>query len=358
MELADHLAFAGLINAHDHLHLNLFPPLPSSGDPLLSLPVRDAADWVDAMRERIERPDHRVLRALPTGLRAWHGGLKNILAGATTVLHHDPPLGLFRRRDFPVHVPRRIGWAHSVGLSTSYGPDLTAAWERRDHARPWFIHVAEGRDGRAATEFRRLLTVTGLNRALRLVHGVGLAEADRRLAIATGMGLVACPISNHRLLGRTGPIRDFAAAGQAALGSDSRLTGGRDLLAELHFAWTAGLASSTELLNMVGVGAARLCGEPSRGRLAAGLPADLVVIADDGRPPAAQLCTLQRSSLRLVLRGGRPRVADPDFGPLFAATQTPWHAVVLDGRPKLVASDLLTPLIAAGIGEPGLDLPA
>lgn len=285
LRLDEHLAFPGLINAHDHLHLNLFPVALDAERLDLALPVRDASDWVEAMRRRIERDDYRAVRAIAADGRAWQGGLKNLLAGAA---------------------------------------------------------------------FRRLLATTGLDPSLRLVHGVGLSPADRRRAIAAGMGLVACPTSNQRLLGRPGPMRDFAAAGQAALGTDSRLTGARDLLAELRFAWSSGLATAEQLLMLVGPSAAWSCGLPDRGRLAPGLPADLVVITDDGRPPAQQLCRSERADLRLVLRGGRPRIADHDLQPLFSATGTPWRQVLLDGRPKLIAPDLLEPLDAAGIQEPGL----
>jgi cytosine/adenosine deaminase-related metal-dependent hydrolase len=353
--LSDHLVFPGLVNAHDHLHLNVFPALPGGGDANLVLPVGDAAEWVQAMRLRIERPDHVALRALPVSVRAWHGALKNLLAGSTAVMHHDPPLKVFRRREFPVRVLQRVGWAHSLGLASSYGPSLDDAWRSRVPGRPWFIHLAEGRGSRAAAEFKDLLRVTGPDAALRLVHGVGMTSADRRMAIASGMGLIACPISNQRLLGRPGPIRDFAAIGRAGLGSDSRVTGGRDLLAELRFARTAGLASATQLLSMVSDGAARLCGEPRLGRLSPGRSADLIIVVDDGRPPAAQLCSLQRADLRLVLRNGRPQVADRDFEGLFEATGTPWRQVVLDGVPKLIARRLLDPLDAAGIAEPGLE---
>jgi cytosine/adenosine deaminase-related metal-dependent hydrolase len=355
LRLDEHLAFAGLINAHDHLHLNLFPSIADDPGAEVVLPVRDASDWVAGMRRRIEREDYRALRQVAVEARAWQGGLKNLLAGATTVLHHDPYLDVFRRRAFPVHVPGPMGWAHSLDLAGQYGPTLVEAWRERRRGRPWFIHLAEGRDERAADAFRRLLATTGPDPWLRLVHGVGLLPADRQAAIAAGMGLVACPSSNHRLLGRPGPLRDFVLAGQAALGTDSRLTGPRDLLEELRFTWTAGLATAEQLLEMVGPSGARSCGLPDRGRLAAGLVADLLVIADDGRPPAQQLCRSCRADLRLVLRRGRPRIADPDLEPLFEATATPWRAVHLDGRPKLLARDLLDPLEMAGLGEPGLD---
>lgn len=354
LRLDKHLAFPGLINAHDHLHLNLFPVALDAERLDLALPVRDASDWVEAMRRRIERDDYRAVRAIAADGRAWQGGLKNLLAGATTVLHHDPYMDVFRRGGFPVYVPGPIDWAHSTDLAGRYGPSVDAAWRDRRLDRPWFIHLAEGRDGRAGAAFRRLLATTGLDPSLRLVHGVGLSPADRRRAIAAGMGLVACPTSNQRLLGRPGPMRDFAAAGQAALGTDSRLTGARDLLAELRFAWSSGLATAEQLLMLVGPSAAWSCGLPDRGRLAPGLPADLVVIADDGRPPAQQLCRSERADLRLVLRGGRPRIADLDLQPLFAATGTPWRQVLLDGRPKLIVPELLEPLEAAGIQEPGL----
>lgn len=359
LNAADHLAFPGLINAHDHLHLNAFPAQAYGAG--LAPPFGNVSEWVEVMRLRIDGSELRSVRQSDPGIRAWQGGLKNLLAGATVVLHHDPRLPQMARTSFPVAVPGRP-WAHSLALAGSYGPPLDAAMTRESpggstgRALPFFLHFAEGRDSAAAAEWWRAEALGLAASRLRLVHGQGLRPADRREALRLGAGQVVCPVSSQRLFGHVPAVRDLARHGRVALGTDSRLTGARDLLAELGFAFTVGLADATTLWRMVGPDAARLCGLRRHGSLRPGMAADLVLFHDDGRAPAEQLCRLTRSKLRLVVRGGRPAVADLDFADLFTASGVPVRRAWVDGHPKLIACDLVAPLVGQGIEEPGLKL--
>jgi cytosine/adenosine deaminase-related metal-dependent hydrolase len=350
VDLNGHLIFPGLVNAHDHLHLNVFPPTRPRER------YDHSADWVADMARVIETPAMRALRHLPQALRAWHGALKNALAGTTTVVHHDPWLPVFDDPDFPVTVVRNCGWAHSLGLSGSYGPPWRESLVRVPAGRPWFIHLAEGTDARAAAELAALAAGGGLGPHTRLVHAVGLRPRDSARALGAGAAMVWCPASNAFLLGRVADPSAWIAAERAALGTDSRLTGSRDLLDELAFATDTGFCSPGHLLTIVtGIGA-QLCGRPEAGRLAVGAPADLVVLRDDGRDPALQLVGARRADLRLVVAGGRPVVADPDLAAVFEiAGEAAWWAV-LDGRPKLIAARVVGPLLSARIAEPGLEV--
>jgi cytosine/adenosine deaminase-related metal-dependent hydrolase len=351
VSLAGHLILPGLVNAHDHLHLNVFPRTR------FRRRYEHSADWVKDMAEAIERPELAALRAVPAESRAWHGALKNALAGATTVVHHDPWLEVFARPDFPVTVVPRLGWAHSLDLAGSYGPAVAASFAATPAGRPWFIHLAEGTDVRAGAEVGRLQAIGCLAARTRLVHAVGLRAEDRERVREAGAALVWCPSSNGFLLGRPADPSWLTPAGRVALGTDARLTGERDLLDELRFAAATGLAAPAELLAMVTAGGAALCGAPPAGRLAEGAPADLVVLRDDGRPPAVQLLAARRADLRLVLVRGRPVIGDPDLAVIFDLCDLPAVWVRLDGRPKLLAEAALAGLVHSGLAEPGLELP-
>src|SRR5207244_11323106 len=106
----------------------------------------------------------------------------------------------------------------------------------------------------------------------------------RRVARA-GAGVVWCPASNLYLFDQT---IDFArrvgawSTPRMAIGTDSRLTGSIDLLDELRAARDASPVPSQELLAMVTTNAADLLGQRRAGRIAAGGPADFIVV-----PPAA-----------------------------------------------------------------------
>jgi cytosine/adenosine deaminase-related metal-dependent hydrolase len=339
----------GLINAHDHLHLNAF------GGPVCPGPYGHADDWVEAMRQRIAAPDFRKIRDLPEAVRAWHGALKNVLAGCTTVVHHDPGLRVFEDPDFPVHVPRRLGWAHSPSLAGRYGPSLVDALRQAPAGRPFFIHAAEGVDARAHTDIEALEEADAVGPELRLVHMIGASEAQSRRARAAGAAMVWCPASSRHLFGRLAEVEPWARMGRALLGSDARLTGSRDLLDELALAAEAEVLDARQLMAMVGGLGAELVGRPEAGRLEPGAPADLVAVDDDAEDPARTLIGKRRADLRLVVVGGRPLVSDPDLGEIFEAMAEPCERVRLDGRPKLLALRAFDRLRRTGLQEPGLD---
>ena len=105
------------------------------------------------------------------------------------------------------------------------------------------------------------------------IHGVAFCRAAADRVIAAGAGLVWCPSSNQFLFDATADVRAFDDADRLALGSDSRLSGERDLLDELQSAHATRQLSAEGLARTVGAGAAQLLRlgrwRPHRDRLAA-----------------------------------------------------------------------------------------
>ena len=327
----------GLVNAHDHLHLN------GRLTRLKYRPVyRNAAEWIADISPRLAT-DAALLahRARPRAERLRVGGLKNLLSGATTVLHHDPRDPVLDEVGFPVDAPAPGGWAHSLALD---GEQVVRASRRAAPAgRPWVIHAAEGTDGAAAQELDRLDALGCLAPGSLLVHGLGLSTAQQRRVVQAGAGVVWCPGSNLHLFGRTLAPDLLFAEGRLVLGSDSRISGGRDLLEELALVRELTGWPDARLEEWVTAGAARLLGLHDRGRLAPGLRADLIAL-----PAGMPLSRATRADLRLVVVAGRPLYADADLG-----EQLGLLPVRVDGRCKAIAAGL-----AQAAEEPGLDLPA
>lgn len=346
VDLRDHLVFPALINAHEHLQVNAVPPLRHDA------PFANSYAWIDAFQAHFG--DHDVVDALriPKALRLRHGALKNLLAGTTCVAHHDPWHPVLDTADFPVALLREFGWSYALG-GPGYGPPVRESFAATPPDRPWMIHLAEGSDAVARGELAALDRLGCLAANSVLVHGVGLDEDDVERVIAFGAAVVWCPGSNHALLGRTLDPRRLAAAGRLALGSDSRLSGARDLLDEL-----IGIQARDELdargaLALATDAAARILRLPERGSLREGAIADLVIVADRGGDPVASLVGLRRADLRAVVRDGVPCIADPDFAGWFEAADVATIPATLDGRPKLLAASLADDALFAL--EPGLD---
>ncbi len=315
LDLAGYRALPGLINAHDHLSLNLLPHL---GDPPYPSLYRFA--------EEIYRPDLTPIRETESvsvwDRLAW-GGYKNLISGVTTVVHHDALPRLFFLRDFPVSVLRRYVWAHSLRFGD---PAAAFAAARR---RPFIIHAAEGVDDECRREIDRLGELGVLEQRTVLVHGIAITAAQRRRLVAAGVSLVWCPASNLRLYGRTAPIHELGGSLRLALGTDSTLTGSPTLLDEARAAAATGLATGEEILDMMTAGAARIFGLRDRGWVGAGAAADLTVVPDvsSRAGAAAAMLAAQPSDLALVVVRGRPHLARAavaeklELGPPNAALQ-------------------------------------
>jgi Amidohydrolase family len=345
VDLHDHLIFPGLINAHDHLHLNTVPPLKSGA------PFPNSYAWIAAFQAHFDEPAVVAALQVPKALRLRHGALKNLLAGSTCVAHHDPWHAALDATNFPVALLRDFGWSYALGWP-GYGPPVAQSFAATPTDRPWLIHLAEGTDAIAQAELAELDRLGCLASNSVLVHGVGLREQDVERVIASGASVVWCPGSNRALLGQSLDPTRLCAAGRLALGSDSRLSGARDLLDEMRGVAERGELSPAQLLKLVTTQAARILRLSSRGTLVPGAPADLVIVEDRGGE-ARSLVEIERSQIRAVVRDGVPRIADPDFAEWFAATGTAAVPVMLDGRPKLLAASLAEPALVAL--EPGLE---
>ena len=346
--LDDAVVAPALVNAHDHLHLNRVPPLPQSGY------FGNSYDWIDAFQPYFDDPNVRSALAISKQHRLWHGALKNLLSGATTVMHHDPWHEVFEARGFPINVVRGCGWAHSLRLSQSgqYGPSVVESYSATPSVVPWFIHLAEGTDEVASRELRDLDALGCLRDNTVIIHGVGLGDADIDLIIERGARVVWCPGSNLRLFGRTisaHRLRRLFDAGLLAIGTDSRLTGERDLLDEMRIARACSGFSAAELFELATtVNRTTLRTDAGRD--------DLIVFDNRCGDPHESLLSARRSDLRAVIRCGEPVLIDVSLFECLDSrlgnSNFNMRLISLDGECKFIVDDAL-----AGLGDackPGL----
>ncbi|HEY6921976.1 MAG TPA: amidohydrolase family protein [Steroidobacteraceae bacterium] len=333
----------GLINAHDHLHLNTVSPGESTDR------WRHAREWVAQvnLRRRTD-PVFEAQLGVSRDERLLIGGVKNLLSGVTTVAHHDALYPALTGEHFPTCALTAYGWSHSLYIDGEQKVRNAYLSTPPDH--PWIIHAAEGVDEEAAGEFDRLDALGCLKPNTLIVHGIALDRAQRRRLEEAAAGLIWCPSSNLRLFGSTAEVSDLSRCGRVALGTDSRLTGSRDLLCELQVAREiSGLEEST-LESLVTTDAAALLRLTDRGVLKPGARADLLVL-----PRGMTLSAATRSDVRLVVLGGRALYADAEYARL-VAPPTHWVAARVDGTPKMLEGGLAAALRAASVIEPGLEI--
>ncbi len=349
LDLRDHLLLPGLVNAHDHLWLNtLRLPQPIEAQ-------KNSYDWIDAFQPMFADPAIRDALDVDKAARTWHGGLKQLLSGVTTCAHHDDWHPVMSDPAFPVRVLERYGWSHSLRLAGRHGPAVSDSAAATPIDAPWFVHLAEGTDDVAAGELAELDAHGGLRANTVAIHAVGLGPAALDRLVARGASVVWCPASNLLMLGATVEPRRLLPSGRLALATDSRLTGSRDLLAELQVAAeVSGLAGHT-LFRLVTDWPARMMRLDDVGHLDAGARADLIVLRDEGGNPFEALLRVSRTGVRAVFRDGQPVMTDDEGGCWFDALDLPRVHATLDGHTRWCAPDIALRREAAAL-EPGFAL--
>lgn len=345
VDLDGYTIFPGLINAHDHLELNHYPRSK----------FRDVYDnahqWGEDMNARLDTEPYKSLRAYLLDDRLFIGGLKNLLCGATTVAHHNPPHKALFRKNFPVRVLKKYGWAHSLHFSTD--AEIVESYRKTPKDWPWFIHLAEGTDEVAAGEYQRLKALGCIGKNTVIVHGVGMTKADLEEAIEVIGGMVWCPSSNSYLLGDTAKISTWDSRMTCVMiGSDSRLTNDGDLLDEIRAAiGTKFIYDHRDLLEMLFANPGQFFDKEYQGHLLPDAYADWFAVPDDWK-----FLGSYRADHALITIRGVPQIGDPDLMAKFPHIQT--VSATLDGMPKAIHIDLARRIHQCTLKEPGLEVDA
>lgn len=316
IDLTGCLLLPGLINAHDHLEFNLFPRLGTG-------PYANASEWA----KDIYRPDDSPVREhllVPKPVRLIWGGIKNLLSGVTTVAHHNPYARRVFTERFPVKVLRRYGWAHSLDFS----PDVKDLWTDAPEHWPFVIHAAEGTDGHARGEIRRLAELGMLSPRTVLVHAVAMGAGELDAAMQAGCGVVWCPTSNLFSLGRTLCADVLRSGITVVLGTDSALTAQGDMIDEIRAAMEISGLSAPEIYSFVTTAPARMLRlSGGQGKICEGGAADLVAVRDTGQTPAEAVANLKPE---LVVVRGRVMLMSPHIRS--SGFEKGFYAIHVEGR--------------------------
>jgi 5-methylthioadenosine/S-adenosylhomocysteine deaminase len=327
VDLEERVLLPGLVNGHDQLDLSTVPPL---GWP----PYRSLYDWTGALHGGGFDATVRDGMAVPLVDRLLLGGLRNLLAGVTAVLHHGPYHRALGRPGFPVRVLRKYAFAHSPGLT----PHLRKTYRTTDRRIPWIVRAAEGIDAACSAEVDALAAANVLRQNTVILHGTGLRPDDAPRLAAARASVVWCPEADRRLYGDTAPIRRLRAAGvQIGLGSDSPAAGPRDALSNLAAARKEGIFTDDELLDLATSGTAEAARLPVGG-FSPDAPADFVAVES-----LARLLAGGREAVALVVVAGRPVYGLAGLLDGLMATA----GLIVDGQPRSIDAELGRRLAAA-----------
>jgi len=312
--------YPGLVDLHNHLPYNILQlwPVPES--------FRNRNCWRrdDRYARDISRP---MAKLAARGATARHHAIaryveaKLLLGGTTSVqgmgskrgAHGQMYSGLVRNLEAPDEAGLPAAGIRVLDVSATEG--LAEIRQGLGRDAPFFFHLAEGLDSKAAAQFDLLKGADLLKPNLVCIHCLGLGTAAHQCLEEARARVVWSPLSNLLLYGET--LNPSLLRKPFALGCDWTPSGSKNLLHELKVAWLvlqqAGPAvdACESLVRAVTLDAARIAQwSHGLGALEAGLLADLLVIDSTHTDPYENLVRATERELRLVLIDGVPRHGD------------------------------------------------
>jgi cytosine/adenosine deaminase-related metal-dependent hydrolase len=289
------IVFPGIINSHDHLDFNLFPPF---GDRTYS----NYTEWGQYIHTHYKDKIDRILE-IPVALREQWGVYKNLINGVTTVVNHGKKI---KKHCDPITVHEHCQCIHSVQFQKKWWLSLNNPLKKNV---PVAIHTGEGVDKKSKEEIDLLIRRNLLKRAIIGVHGVAMKEEQAPAFKA----LVWCPESNYFLLNKSAPVNQLKKYVPILFGTDSTLTGSWNLWEHIRRARSTRLLTDRELFDSLTINPAKTWGL-NCGELAPGKDADLVVAREkSGASTEESFFGLGPQDILLVMHKGHIVLFDEDL---------------------------------------------
>lgn len=312
----DALVFPGLINSHDHLDFNLFPPLAGRT-------FKNYTEWGVYIHVKYKDIIDQVLQ-IPEPLRIQWGIYKNLLCGVTTVVNHGKKIKV---SDDLITVFQDCQSIHSVHFEKKWRFALNNPLKKN---LPVVIHCGEGSDDLAANEIDQLLRSNMLKRSIIAVHGAMMSDEQAKQFKA----LVWCPESNYFLLDHIAPIDHLKKQLPILFGTDSTLTGDWNIWNHIRKAKQTDCLTDQELYESLTINAATIWGL-NTGKIQEDQDADLVV------SKAETFFTTDPQNILLVVHKGQIRLFDETLlQQLKTINIDEYSEICLGGSNKYIKGDL------------------
>ena len=287
------IAFPGLINSHDHLDFNLFPPLRNRI-------YNNYTEWGIDIQTNNKKTINEILR-IPQHLRAQWGLYKNLLNGVTTVVNHGEKLRIGNEL---LTVFEKCHSLHSIRFEKNWKYKLNRPLRRN---WPYVIHVGEGTDSDSRDEIDQLIKWNLFKKKLIGVHGVVMDEKQA----PSFKALVWCPASNYFLLGKTAPVAILKEKTNIIFGSDSTLTSSWNIWEHIRLARNEKSVSDTELLDMLTKTPTKVWDLHNIGEIAEQKDADIIVAKNKNIPGSFNaFYSLNPEDILLIIHKGNIRLFD------------------------------------------------
>ncbi|HTQ66598.1 MAG TPA: amidohydrolase family protein [Puia sp.] len=322
------LVFPGLINSHDHIDFNLFPPIANRI-------YNNYREWGKDIHQNNRDTIDPILK-IPQQLRIEWGIYKNLLNGITTVVNHGEKINPVNNL---ISVFQDCYPLHSVQFEKFWEFKIN---KPRNHRLPFVIHLGEGTDDLSKKEIGKLIRWNILKKEIIAVHGVAMNKNQAKHFKA----LVWCPVSNYFFLNATAKIDELNKNIPVIFGTDSTLTAGWNLWEHLRLARKLKMLTDMELFESITGTAASVWDLKHIGKIRAGQQADLVVAKTKKQLQSLDaFYDLNPEDVLLVLHRGNIRLFDDSlYRQLKESGLEPknFSRIYLDGMCKWIQGDIIS----------------
>jgi hypothetical protein len=313
------LIFPGLIDGHNHAWYNVLDHIPfgQTFDERYQWQATaiysDFGDQISGMSAYGNSIDHykmAEIRALCAGTTMMQSTNCND-SGDRSWAHQGMGIGNVER--FPARVydsvfPLRQNQSFWAAKQADY-------WDR------FVIHLSEGTNDSALTEFYTWLDWGMLDWRTTILHGIPYGPDEWAMMASEGAHLVWSPKSDWVLYEASPNIPEALAAGvNVAIAPDWTESGTPNMLAEIRFAddlndslWGGVLTPLDFALFATRNAALAMGAEDRAGQIVPGMRADLMVIPGDPEDPYQALMDADQGSVYLTVVSGRPMYGEQDL---------------------------------------------
>ncbi len=285
IDFENSVVFPGLINSHDHLEFNLFPPLGNKK-------YENYIEWGEDIHRNNKDQIESVLK-IPVELRYKWGIFKNLFSGVTTVFQHGK---IIKDSDRLVDVYNGGKIIHSVKLEKYWRLKINL---------PGFekvvIHIAEGNDNSSKEEIKTLIKWNFLKKKIIGIHAVALEKENAKYFDA----IIWCPVSNYFLYNKTANISELKEETKILFGTDSRVSAEGNIWEHLRLARKIKALDDNDLFHSITSTPAEVWNLKSLGLINENYLADLVIAKNKFKNRWDSFFSLTPEDFIMILKKGR-----------------------------------------------------
>ncbi|MBI9031116.1 amidohydrolase family protein [bacterium] len=339
------IIYPALINSHDHLAGNWYPPAISEEK------FANSHIWVKAMKNHPTYLDRNkywvndgsfILTSKKEITLCSLGVYKNIFSGVVAVQDHAPRQTQEYYNSFPINVISEFTQCHSLPLGNWWGgASAEEEFALAQGKLPFIVHLGEGVDEITSQEFTDLKARKLLAENTIMIHGIALKDEEIEEISQAGATICWCPTSNENLIGKHLNINScLKYNANVVIGTDSTLSGNINLLAEMKFSKeNFPQVSSLDIFKMVTVNAAKALKLPPEYGSLESSSAELLAIDQILADPFDNLVNAKPENIKLLLHKHKPILGDAKYLDYFDVNPEEYSLYKVGRREKFVIGD-------------------